>query len=119
MKERSPEAITSLSELAWETKKHFFSEESAIFDFVTMENYGVLATINQLKDEHFVMLGDLKRFSENLPNIASEDLENFHNSIESHRKIEEEKLYPKLDKELSNEQKKLIVSRINEIPLTE
>jgi iron-sulfur cluster repair protein YtfE (RIC family) len=117
-KEKSPKTAASLTELKWETKKHFFVEESVIFDFVIMENYGVLATINQLKDEHVTMLNDLEGFSENIDQITSKDLENFYNFLESHREIEEKELYPKLDKELSEEQKSQIIARINEVPLT-
>jgi len=116
--EKSPKTTVFLSELRWETQKHFFVEEKAIFDFVIMENYGVLATINQLKDEHLTMLNDLKKFEDSLAEATKEDLENFHNLMESHRKIEEGELYPKLDKELPPEQKAQIISRINEIPLT-
>jgi hemerythrin-like domain-containing protein len=118
IKDGSPNAKSSLAELRWETKKHFFVEENAIFDFVTMESYGVLSTINQLKDEHITMLNDLKMFSEKFPGIKSEEMDNFHNLLENHRVLEEKDLYPRLDKELSNEQKKEIVNKINEIPLT-
>ena len=118
IKDGAPNAKSSVAELRWETRKHFFVEENAIFDFVTMESYGVLSTINQLKDEHVTMLNDLKTFLEKFPAIKSDELENFHSLLESHRKLEEENLYPKLDKELSQDQKKEIVKRINEIPLT-
>src|SRR3989344_4826781 len=117
LKDKSLKAKSTLSELRWETQKHFFVEEKVIFDFIIMENYGVLATINQLKDEHLTMLNDLKRFEDSLAEATKEDLENFHNLIESHREIEEGELYPKLDKELPPEQKAQIISRINEIPL--
>lgn len=117
-KEKSERAAASLSELTWETKKHFFAEENAIFDFVKMENYGVLSVINQLKDEHITILDDLKKFSDNLPELANDEIENFYNLLESHRETEEKELYPKLDKELRDEQKRQIISRINEIPLT-
>jgi hypothetical protein len=118
IRDGSPSSRVSLSELIWETNKHFFVEERAIFDFVPLENYGVLGTINQLKDEHITMLNDLKKFAEKLPEVKSEDMDNFHKSLESHRQVEEKDLYPKLDKELPEEQKKEIVARINEIPLT-
>ena len=117
LKDKSLKAKSTLSELRWETQKHFFVEEKAIFDFVIMENYGVLATINQLKDEHLTMLNDLRKFLDNSLEATNEELDNFHNLMESHRKIEEGKLYPKLDKELPPEQKAQIISRINEIPL--
>ena len=118
LKTRGTMAKSSLAELKWETQKHFFSEENAIFDFVQMENYGVLEMINQLKDEHIAMLNILNRFLNNIDAITDEEVEKFSNLLESHREIEEQKLYPKLDKELPYDQKMQIISRVNEIPLT-
>lgn len=117
-KDKSSRTAVTLSELTWEIRKHFFTEESAIFDFLPMENYGVLETINRLKDEHIEMLNDLKKFSENLPEITDQDVQKFSNLLEGHRKIEETDLYPKLDKEMREEQKKQVISRINEIPIS-
>jgi hemerythrin-like domain-containing protein len=115
--EKSVKTSSSLSELTWETSKHFFVEEKAVFDFVVMGNFGVLSMMNQLKDEHTIMLNDLKRFSEDPSKVTKEDLENFFNLMEVHRELEEEKLYPKIDKELLEQQKKKIIERINEFPL--
>jgi len=114
--EKSEKTSSSLSELIWETNKHFFIEEKAVFDFVVMENFGVLSMVNQLKDEHITMLNDLKRFSEDASKVTKEDLENFSNLLEVHRELEEEKLYPKIDNELSEQQKKKIIDRVNEVP---
>lgn len=114
---KSEKASESLSELIWEIKKHFFTEENAIFDFLPMINYGVLETVNHLRDEHIEMLNDLKKFSENVLEISDEDLKRFSKLLENHRSTEEENLYPKLDKELREEKRKEVVFRINEIPI--
>ena len=118
-KEKSPRTGATLGEFAWETKKHFFAEESAIFDYLPMESYGMLEVINQLKDEHIEMLSQLKKFAANLDELKDEDVESFSKLLEAHRKIEEINLYPKLDKELRDGQKVQIISRINEIPIHE
>lgn len=117
-KEKSPRAFATLSELAWETKKHFFAEENAIFDFLPMKNYGVLEIINVLKDQHIKILNDLKKFSDNFAELTDEEIGEFYKLLESHRKIEELNLYPKLDKELRDEQKRQVITRINEIPIS-
>ena len=106
-----------MANLYGKSENIFFVEENAIFDFVKMENFGVLETINHLKDEHITMLLDLKRFSEDFSEITASQIENFHNLSEHHREVEEKELYPKLDKELRSEQKRQIIDRINEIPL--
>ena len=119
VKEKSPRAGSTLSELAWEIKKHFFAEENAIFDFIPLRDMNIFKTINHLKDEHLAMLNSLKNFSDNFLEITDEQIEEFFNLLEDHHQTEEQNLYPKLDKELRDEQKKKIVSRINEIPIND
>jgi hemerythrin-like domain-containing protein len=118
-KEKSPKTNVSLSELTWEIKKHFFTEENAIFNIplVQLKDIGVFEMINQLKNEHVVMLNTLKFFSEKPSNVNDNDMEEFSNLLESHRKLEEKELYPRLDKELQDNQKGQIISRIDEIPI--
>lgn len=125
-KENSPKTSASLSEFVWETKKHFFTEENAIFDYLPLKSMDVLETINHLKDEHLKMLSMLEKFSKSLSlgrsqtgeaEIKMEDVDRFHYLLESHREMEEKKLYPKLDKELAVVQRRQIVSRIEEIPM--
>jgi len=117
-RENSPDTAKAFSELKWETKKHFFTEENAIFDYIPMKNMGVLETINQLKDEHITMLGQLENISNSLPELKIEVVDKFQYLLESHREMEEKKLYPKLDKELNKIQKHQIVSRIEQIPIS-
>ena len=117
-KEKSSRAVSSLYDLTWEMKKHFFAEENAIFDFLPLKSMEIFNIINALKEEHIIMLNDLKKFSDNLARITDDEIENFYQLLENHRKIEEKNLYPRLDKELRDIQKKQIISRINEIPIT-
>ena len=117
-RDNSKRAEASLSELVWEIRKHFFIEESAIFDFIPLKTMKIFETMNHLRDEHLMMLIDLKRFSENFSEIKSEDIENFYKLLMHHREMEEKELYPQLDKELNDEQKRHIIHRINEIPVT-
>jgi hemerythrin superfamily protein len=117
-REKFPRAGASLSELSWEMKKHFFAEENAIFDFFPLKSMDIFRIINQLKEEHISMLNYLKKFSDNLARISEEDIEDFYKLLKDHRETEEKKLYPKLDKEMREDQKMQILSRINEIPIT-
>jgi hemerythrin-like domain-containing protein len=116
-KEKSPKAEATLSELSWEVRKHFFTEETAIFDFLPVRNMNVFEMINQLKDEHLIMLDDLKKFSDNLAAVTDGEIEKFYGLLERHRQTEENELYPKLDRELRDEQKRQVIQRINEIPI--
>lgn len=116
-KEKSPRASISFSEFSWELRKHFFAEEGAIFESPAIKDLDVSDTINHLKEEHVVMLSELQKFAETFSKIKEEEIEKFANLLENHRHTEEKILYPKLDKELSSEQKNQIVLRINQIPL--
>lgn len=116
-KEKSQKAGATLSELAWEVKKHFFTEENAIFDYLPLRSMDIFKTMNHLRDEHLIMLNSLKTFSDHFSEITDEQIEEFFNLLEDHREVEEQTLYPKLDKELREEQKGEIISRINEIPI--
>lgn len=116
-RDKTPSAEATLSELIWETKKHFFAEENAIFNFPPLKIIKVWDIIKQLEKEHVIMLESLQNFSDNLKNIKSEEIEDFHDLLESHRKIEELNLYPRLDKGMRENEKKQIISRINEIPI--
>jgi len=104
-KSKTERARSTLSELTWEMKKHFFAEESAIFDFPPLKIAGVWVIIEQLKKEHVIMLESLQNFSDNLNNIKDGEIEDFYNLLESHRKIEELNLYPKLDSDLQSTDK--------------
>ena len=117
VKDKSPTAGKSLVELTWEMKKHFFTEENAIFDFLPIENVEMWKTMNQLKDEHLAMLDELKEFSQKMPDVPMNEIERFYDLLTHHREIEELDLYPKLDKELSGAQKEKIILMISQIPI--
>lgn len=116
-KKKSLRASEYLTELVWEMKKHFFAEESAIFDFPPLKIMGVWEIVKQLKKEHVIMLEDLREFLENPEAIKDEAVNDFHSLLENHRKIEELNLYPRLDSGMQEDQKRLVISRINEIPI--
>ncbi|MCX6719541.1 MAG: hemerythrin domain-containing protein [Candidatus Staskawiczbacteria bacterium] len=116
-REKSPRARASFDEFTWELKKHFFVEENAIFDFIPLKDFGVFELINHLKDEHLAMLIDLNKISDRLPEIKDEDLENFFKLLSHHREEEDKDLYPKLDKEMRDDQKKEVILRINQVPM--
>jgi len=116
IREKSPHAVKSLAELEWEIQKHFFVEENAIFNLPQIKAIKVYDMVLHLKAEHTEMLGYLRKFSENFSEIKSEDIEKLAGLLATHREMEEKELYPKLDKELPEEQKRQAILRINEFP---
>lgn len=118
IKEKSPKVADFLSELKWETKKHFFVEENVIFKSEDIATEGFSATVNHLEEEHKEMLAKLDEFGADLASVASEALEDFHKILEKHRYVEEHDLYPKLDTNMPADEKERIVKRINEVPIS-
>ncbi len=106
-----------LSEFSWEIKKHFFIEEAAIFGFSLAGNSEITEIISRLKYEHVLMADQLNKMIKGISEINNGQTEEFLKLLTSHREAEEQKLYPHLDEKLSDEQKMLIISRINEIPV--
>ena len=117
VKDKTKIAESTLSELTWEMKKHFFAEEAAIFDFPPLKIIGVWTIVEQLKKEHVLMLEDLKYFSDNLSDLSESKVDDFYSLLENHRKIEEINLYPRLDSGLQPLQRQQIIGRISEIPI--
>jgi hemerythrin superfamily protein len=118
-RDKSPRTGSSLSELTWELKKHFFTEESAIFNLPQVKEMKIYETIQHLEGEHVEMLNSLKKFAEEMPNVNEEEIQKFYEMLEDHRETEEKELYPKLNAELQEEQKKIVISRIIEIPISQ
>lgn len=106
------------SEFEWELKKHFFTEEQAIFDISLEEDAEVSAIIKKLRYDHIVILDKLEKLAKDPLSAGQGKIEEIGRLLAVHRETEDKKLYPLLDKRLSEDQKKIVISRVNEIPLT-
>ena len=106
-----------LSEFKWESKKHFFIEEEAIFNFLPWSDPEISEMIKRIKNEHGIMADRLQNISKNLANISEIEMEGFYRLLENHRKFEEQDLYPVLDTRLTDAQKRQIIFRVNQITL--
>jgi len=110
-------AKSFLMELSWEARKHFFVEEQAIFNLLPWRDSEILEITEKLKKDHVVILEIIGK------SLADLGLNNMQTSgftalMKNHLEIEEKKLYPMLDEKLNDEEKRHIISRINEIPFT-
>jgi len=115
----NPEAAKKfLSEFSWEIKKHFFIEDQAIFALLPWKDPEISEIVHGLKKEHITMLDKLEKMLENLSDESEEEMQGFLKLMTSHREKEEQKLYPLLDEKLSKAEKNLIISRVNEIPIS-
>jgi len=115
----NPEAAKKfLSEFTWEIKKHFFIEEQAIFGLLPWKDSEILEIVRELKKEHIIMFDKLEKMLENLSDESEKEMQEFLKLITIHREKEEKKLYPLLDEKLSEAEKVLVISRVNEIPIS-
>jgi hemerythrin-like domain-containing protein len=115
VKSNLDEANDSLKELIWETKKHFFTEEQAVFSILSKENAEVYKIVKHLIEEHKTMVEMLDKMTKK---IEMADVDEYAKMLGHHREMEEKDLYPRLDAELPEELKRQVIARVNEIPLT-
>jgi len=100
----------------WTLQKHFFTEEKAIFTSYNPVNVQVgYKMVPELIKEHNQILNAVEVMRRDLLKQKPYSFSAFKESLMKHKHFEEEQLYPKLDQELSQEQKNSIVSRIKEI----
>lgn len=111
------EMIKAFHKFEWELEKHIFTEEKAIFtdynpDDVS-EGYKMLP---ELTKQHSYIVNTLNNWRADIRNKKTpRDIYSFKEFLRKHREFEEQDVYPKLDEELNNEEKKNIVAKINEI----
>ena len=107
----------AFNKFEWELEKHIFTEEKAIFTSYNpedvIEGYKMLP---ELTKQHNYIVNTLNNWRDDIrkKRILS-DISSFKEFINRHKNFEEEKVYPKLDEGLNEEQKRKIVSKINEI----
>lgn len=100
----------------WELEKHIFIEEKAIFTSYDPKNIiEGYAMIPELIKEHNEILNKLRIMRKDLVKQRTCDFDGFAEVLMNHKNFEEDSLYPKLDQELEESQKKMIVDRISQI----
>ena len=101
----------------WELEKHIFTEEKAIFTSYNPEDveegYKMLP---KLTNQHNYLINKLNNWREDVRNKRMiTDVYSFKEFLINHKNFEEEKVYPKLDESLPEDEKRHIVAKINEI----
>lgn len=114
----SPDSGKKFEKLRWKLEKHLFLEERAVFTFLRLEDNEDFAAIPELEREHDKILEMLDVIEKDLGRKDRENLtENVTelcNLLIKHKSFEDEKIYPKLDVELNERQKKIITKRLGE-----
>ena len=100
----------------WALEKHLFTEEKAIFTSYSPKNITTGYTmVPELIKEHNEILNKTRILRRDLIKQKTVDFNSFKQLLMNHKTFEEENLYPRLDQELDENQKKVIIDRLSEI----
>ena len=121
LEEKNNEDFDSMNkafkDFEWELEKHIFTEEKAIFTSYNPEDvtegYKMLP---ELTKQHNYIINTLNNCREDIRKRRKiRDVYSFKEFIIKHKSYEEEKVYPKLDESLPEDEKRRTVAKINEI----
>lgn len=105
------------NQFSWEMEKHWFVEEKNIFVFAPYLGEEISEMAFKLAKEHEIIRTMLKEMEDDLSSGRDYDIPKLHQILVEHRKTEEKYFYPKMDKVLTDEQKRTIAGKINEIKI--
>jgi hemerythrin superfamily protein len=109
--------IKSFKNFEWKLEKHIFIEEKIIFTKYNpsdvTEGYKMLP---KLTEQHNYILNIINNWREDIRNNKMiTGLYDFKDYMVDHKIFEENEVYPRFDNELTDEQKKEMINKINEI----
>ncbi|MFA5856563.1 MAG: hemerythrin domain-containing protein [Candidatus Pacearchaeota archaeon] len=107
IKQNSEDIKELIQEFIWELDKHFFLEEKLIFSIYS--NLGNIDVLDLIK-EHKDILWKVNRIYE-----IRDEIQDLDKLLLKHSDSEDKNFYPFIDKSIDNENKKIILSRLNEI----
>lgn len=116
VKERNSAEVL-LENFRWELQKHFLVEEEVIFRICDSLESELCEIIPKLTTDHDLMLALLNRVEDSLPGIKEKDIAKLERLLASHKKMEENELYSKLDDKLDKKQKEIMIARISGVPI--
>jgi hypothetical protein len=99
----------------WNMRKHFFVEEKGIFDYLVESDEEKSSNVFHLVDDHEKIVELMKEIEDGLDEGVAVDISSLKEAIHVHRDYENDDFYPRLDEELTDEQKAVISERIKEI----
>jgi hemerythrin superfamily protein len=92
----------------WNLEKHIFTEEKAIFTHINTSNDNIQRQLDRTMREHEKLLKQAK-----LVDISSDDaIRSFRKVLITHKRWEDDRLYPMLDEMLSPQEILEIVERV-------
>jgi len=108
----------SFNNFKWNLEKHFFVEERAIFTFYNPEKIDEgYNTFLKLTKEHTKILAKVKEVEKKIKEQNEIDFEELKDLLINHKTLEENKMYPILDEEIAEGEKRFIIQRIKDIKI--
>ena len=106
----------SFNTFQWALEKHFFVEERAIFtsynpDYVD-DSYKFFLDLSK---QHTLILEEIESLRKKLQKREPFDLNKVKKMLQEHKAFEEKKVYPVLDLEIDDSEKRFIIERINDV----
>jgi hemerythrin-like domain-containing protein len=98
----------------WTLEKHFFIEEKVIFQIYNSSFEKDIEDINKLIKEHKDILWEINQIEDNFNKSIKPEIKNLKADLMAHASFEDQSFYPRLDEELSDENKRLILERCDE-----
>jgi hemerythrin superfamily protein len=97
----------------WEVERHFFFEERVIFSDLKMRDKETSNIVNKILKDHEVVL----KFLADIEHSIEEeeilpDLSKLLTVLKDHKNFEDDTVYPRLDSELDDKEKSLIIKRL-------
>jgi hemerythrin-like domain-containing protein len=108
--------LKSFNTFEWSLKKHFFVEERAIFTAYNpeyIEDGHQLFT--NLSKQHTSILEKVELLRKNLRSGRSIDVSDLKDMLLKHKIYEEKNVYPVLDAEINEGEKRYMIERINDL----
>jgi hemerythrin-like domain-containing protein len=102
-------------EFKWILDKHFFVEEKVIFTIFDSSNEEENIEMLNLLKEHKDILFLIKKIEEHFLKDIKPDMDKLKNDLLAHAKFENEVFYPRLEDELDEKQKCLIIERCKDM----
>ena len=102
----------------WELEKHIFTEEKVIFiSYDPEDQLEGYTMIPQLMIDHKKIYDSLKEIQKSIKSDKTCNFQDFKDSLIQHKDFEENFFYPKLDQELDETTKEMIVERFREVKI--
>jgi len=98
-----------------ELRGHISMEEEAIFKFCDLIECRASVSTIHLVERHGAILDMLNTLENDLVTKDEIDISEFQKFLQEHKDFEDKILYPKLDRELSESQKEIVIERINKM----